>query len=53
MATIRRKIGHWCHWPKTLCNYSTATVDFTRFFDPLMGLTENSSFRPIFHLPVY
>jgi hypothetical protein len=53
MATIRRNMGHWYRWPKTLCHNSTAAVDLTRLFDPLMGLTENSSFRPMFHLPVY
>jgi hypothetical protein len=34
-------MGHWCHWPKTLRNNDTAAVDFTRLFDPLMGLAEN------------
>ncbi len=52
MATIRRKMGQLGHWPKTLRNSGTTALDLKGLFDPLIGVTENDSFRPGCHVPV-
>ena len=44
MATIRRKMGHLGHWPKTLRDRGKTAIDLKGLFDPLIEVAEKYTF---------